>query len=144
MPRISLKRSQLNALSTIALIVIVLVVLITTLTPVGTGPPSETEDVCALGLPCVVGHVVLFGALGLAAGGRYAASATAMASPRRVLGMVFIAIWIFAAVDELAQEYWVEGRGGQLADWGADMIGAVIGLALTGPLMRGLVRVRAD
>ena len=144
MPRFTLKRSRLSALSTGALILVVLIVLITTMTPVGPGPPSDTEDVCALGLPCVVGHVVLFGVLGLAAGARYAASAAAVASPRRVLGMVFIAIWIFAAVDELAQEYWIEGRGGQLSDWGADMIGAVIGLALTGPLMRGLVRVRGD
>lgn len=144
MPRISLKRSRLSALSTVALVAVVVVVLITTLTPVGTGPPGETGDVCALGLPCVVGHVVLFAALGLAAGGLYAASAAAMVSPRRVLGMVFIAIWIFAAVDELAQEYWIDGRDGQLADWGADMAGAVIGLALTGPLMRGLVRVRGD
>ncbi len=88
-----------------------------------------------------LGHAVLYALLGLALAVRFAASDVARRSPARVLGMIVLAIWIFAAGAELAQAR-VPGRAPELGDWLADMAGALIGLAVAGPLMRLLLRVR--
>jgi Kef-type K+ transport system membrane component KefB len=135
----SISRRQLRRLSAAALVATVAVILLTTLTPIGAGDSRETGG-CALGLPCAVGHFVLFGALGVAIAGRYAVSAAAARSPRRALAMALLAVWLFAAADELAQTWWVEGRDGEFVDWAADMAGAIVGLALAGPVLRVLVR----
>jgi VanZ family protein len=133
-----LSRRQLRRLSSAAIIASIAVILLTTLTPVG-GDPREAGS-CFLGLPCAIGHFTLFGALGAAIAGRYAVSAAAARSPRRALAMALLAIWLFAAADELAQTWWVEGRDGEFVDWAADMAGAIVGLALAGPVLRLLVR----
>lgn len=52
--------------------------------------------------------------------------------------MVVLAIWLFAASDELAQG-WVEGRSPELIDWVADMLGAVTGLVAGSAGLRWLL-----
>ena len=54
-------------------------------------------------------------------------------------GYMLLALWVFAAGDELAQERWIEGRDGELADWAADLIGALVGLLAGGFLLRLLI-----
>ena len=133
-----LSHSQLRALSTVAIVALVTAILIVTLTPLGTS--EEPGDNCSFGLPCVIGHVALFGALGVGIAGRFATSDAARRSPRRVLLMTLLAVWVFAAADELAQEWWVDGRGGQLTDWLADMAGVLAGIPAGGFLLRRVVR----
>ena len=70
---------------------------------------------------------------------RYATSRAAARSPVRVLLMVILALWIFAALDELAQG-WIDGREPSLQDWLADMAGALIGLAVGSVLLRIALR----
>ena len=88
-----------------------------------------------------LGHAVLYALLGVALAVRFAASDVARRSPARALGMIVLAIWILAAGTELAQAR-VPGRAPELVDWLVDMAGALIGLAVVGPVMRLLVRVR--
>lgn len=133
-----LSHSQLRALSTVSIAAVVAAILIATLTPLGIS--DEPGDSCSFGLPCATGHFVLFGALGVAIAGRYATSDAARRSPRRVLLMTLLAVWVFAAADELAQEWWVDGRGGQLTDWLADMAGVLGGILAGGFLLRRVVR----
>jgi len=76
--------------------------------------------------------------LGIPVSLRYATSRAAARSPLRVLIMVILAIWIFAGIDELAQQ-WVTGRESELSDWFADMGGAVLGLALGSLILRFLL-----
>ena len=111
-----------------------LLIVLLTLTPLGT-----TDGGCAFTLPCVLGHFVVFLVLGVAAAGLYATAAAARRSPRRVLLMIVLAIWLFAALDEFAQEA-VIGRGAQFGDWLADMLGALSGLIAGSFLLRRLVR----
>ena len=106
-------------------------ILITTLTPVLT-----TNGGCALGLPCILGHFGMFGLLGVAIAGRYASSDAARRSPRRLLLITLLALWLFAGADELAQEWWVAGRGAAFGDWLADMTGAVGGMIAGSLLLR--------
>lgn len=124
--------------STVACVLIVVVIAVTTLTPLGEGPEGASGDRCALGLPCTLGHFVLFGALGVALGVRYATSGAARRSPRRVLMALLLSMWLFAALDELAQD-WV-GRDAQLGDWMADMAGALLGIFGGSALLRWLWR----
>ncbi len=133
-----LSHSQLRALSTVAIAALVAAILIFTLTPLGTS--DEPGDICSFGLPCATGHFALFGALGVAIAGRYATSDAARRSPRRVLLMTLLVVWVFAAADELAQEWWVDGRDGQLTDWLTDMAGVFAGIAAGGYLLRRVVR----
>jgi len=128
-----LSRSRLRQLSTAAIVAVVAVILLTTLTPAGVSASG-----CALGLPCVVGHLGLFGLLGAALAGRYATSAAAAESPRRVLMMTVLAVWIFAAADELAQNI-VEGREASLVDWLADMVGALGGMLAGSVVLRRIL-----
>ena len=135
-----LSHSQLRALSTVSIAAVAVAILIATLTPLATS--DEPGDICLFGLPCVIGHFVLFGALGVAIAGRYATSDAARRSPRRVLLMTLLAVWVVAAADELAQEWWVDGRGGQLTDWLADMAGVLVGIPAGSLLLRRVVRAR--
>ena len=107
-------------------------ILIATLAPVGGGGG------CPLGLPCVAWHFALFAALGAAIAARYATSEAARRSPRRVLGMVVLALWVFAAATELAQGQ-LDGRDPQLADWVANMAGGLAGLMLGSIGLRWLI-----
>jgi VanZ family protein len=54
--------------------------------------------------------------------------------------MLVLAIWIFAAADEIAQG-WIEGRSASLGDWIADMVGVLIGLMLAPLVLRPLLRL---
>ena len=105
-------------------------ILLTTLTPV-----NGNEGGCFAGVPCTLGHVLAFAILGVPVALRYATSRAAQRSPARVLLMVLVAIWLFAALDELAQG-WVDGREPDLGDWLADMAGAVLGLAIGSLVLR--------
>ena len=111
-------------------------ILVATLTPLdgaGTG--------CPLGLPCLAWHFGLFAALGVPIAARFATSEAARRSPRRTLGMVVLAFWLFAAGGEIAQG-WVEGRDPQLFDWVADMAGALTGLLVGSTALRWLLSER--
>lgn len=113
-------------------------ILVLTLTPVGVGVGAGAEGVggegCALGLPCVLGHAVVFSPLGVSLAGVFVTSGFARRSPRRALSMLFLALWIFAALTELAQAE--VGRDPSLGDWVADMIGAIVGLVAGGFALR--------
>lgn len=131
-----MSRERLNAISKLAVIATVAVILLTTLTPFGTGDGDSSG--CQFGLPCFLGHLVLFGILGVGVAGLYSTSDAARRAPRRVLAMTFIVIWVFAAADELAQDR-VAGRSPEFEDWLADMIGAVLGIVLGSMLLRELL-----
>lgn len=59
-----------------------------------------------------------------------------------VLGIAFIGIAVFAALDELHQN-WIPGRDASIADWVADISGAIAGLAVATTLLR-LTLARQD
>ena len=126
---------MLRRLSTGAIAVLAAVILYETLTPAGEGASAARE--CRFGAPCAAGHFALFALLGAAAAVRFAVSEAA----RRSLAMVVLALWVFAAASELAQGP-IAGREPDLADWAADMAGALTGLFLGGALLRGLLRLR--
>ena len=111
-------------------------ILLATLTPL-----DGVEGGCPLGLPCLAWHFGLFAGLGVAIAARYATSDAARRSPQRVLGMVVLGVWMFAAATEIGQG-WVDGREPQLIDWVADMAGAVTGLLLGSVLLRWLLEGR--
>ena len=123
-------RAQLRGLAGAAIVVTVAAILWLTLTPGGGG-----DGGCPLGLPCAAGHFLLFAILGVALTARYAASDAARRSPRRVLLMMVLAVWIFAAADELAQTP-IEHRSAELVDWLADMAGAITGMLLGSVILR--------
>lgn len=132
--RTGLSRSRLHALSLAAVGLAALLIVLLTLSPLGT-----TNGGCWGGIPCVLGHYVVFLVLGFAVAGLYASSEAAVRSPRRVLIMAMLALWLFAALDEFAQEA-VTGRGAQFGDWLADMLGAISGLLGGGFVLRRLLR----
>lgn len=72
-------------------------------------------------------HFLMFAVLGAAASLWYATSDTARRSPRRSLLMVLLGLWIFAAATEIGQGA-IAGREPSLADWFANMGGALAGL----------------
>jgi hypothetical protein len=92
---------------------------------------------CLLGIPCDAGHFLTFGVLGVSLAGVFVTSAFARRSPRRALSMMLLGVWIFAAATEIAQGE--VGRDPSLADWGADMAGAVAGLLGGGFALRLLL-----
>jgi len=102
----------------------------------GAGQPPGSGD-CVFGIPCVVGHFGVFLLLGVALAGLFATSRMARQSPRRALVMLLLVLWIFAAITEIGQSY--IGREPSLADWGADMAGAVVGLFAGSVLLRLLL-----
>ena len=55
-----------------------------------------------------------------------------------VLAMAVLAVWIFAALDELAQGR--VGRSAELSDWFADMLGAMLGIAGGSFALRRIMR----
>ena len=126
-----LTADRLRTWSTLAVAAAGGAILVAALAPLG------GRDSCPLGLPCLAWHFALFAALGAAIAARYATSEAARRSPRRVLGMVVLAIWLFAAATELAQGR-VDGREPQLADWAANMAGGLAGLLLGGAALRRL------
>lgn len=120
----------------------VIIILIATLRPIEAAETLNTatrSDTCFFSVPCIVMHGVIFAPLGVAMAVRYASSDAARRSPRRILLMMVLALWVFAAGDELVQERWIEGRDGQLADWAADLLGALVGLLAGGFLLRLLI-----
>ena len=127
--------------------VLVAVILVTSLSPGGSFASDPIRRSALEGSALdfdagrMLGHAVLYALLGLALAVRFAASDVARQSPSRALGMIVLAIWILAAGTELAQAH-VPGRAPELTDWLADMAGALIGLAVAGPLVRLLLRVR--
>ncbi len=110
-------------------VVTIVLILATTLTPL-----VASDDGCAFGVPCTVGHAIAFGTLGLTLSGLYVTSSFARRNPRRALAMLLLAIWIFAAATEIAQGE--VGRDPSLEDWAADMVGAVAGLLMGSFLIR--------
>jgi len=125
----------LRKLSMLAAGVSVVMIVAFTLTPV-----ALQDDGCALGLPCSMGHALAFAVLGVALAGAFVSSAFARRSPRRALAVLLLGIWILAALTELAQGK--VGRDPSLADWAADMTGAIAGLILGGFVLRLLLGSR--
>ena len=123
-------RDVLSAWASLGVLLTVALILIATLAPLGGGLSG-----CPLGMPCWAWHVLLFALLGVPVALRYATSRAAVRSPVRVLLMVLLGLWLFAALDELAQN-WIDGREPALEDWIADMAGALIGLAVGSLLLR--------
>ena len=131
-----LSPAQLRSWSGFAIVVVGAGILLATLSPI-----SGAEDGCPLGVPCLAWHFGLFAAFGVAIAARYATSEAARRSPQRVLGMVALAIWVFAAATEIGQG-WVDGRDPELLDWLANMAGAVSGLLLGSTALRWLLSGR--
>ncbi len=125
-----LSRSQIRNLSSVAIAALVATILLATLSSLGAG-----DGGCGLGLTCLTAQFALFAVLGVAIAGRYASSDAARRSPRRVLMMTVLTVWLFAAADELAQEQ-LHGRGADFGDWVADMAGALAGMVAGGFLLR--------
>lgn len=90
-------------------------------------------------IPDVAWHGVVFAGFGASLALVYATSDAARRSPRRLLVMALLAIWLFAASTELLQER-IPGREPELADWVADVAGGALGFLLIGPLCRAVVR----
>ena len=106
------------------------VILLSTLSSLGAG-----EGGCGRGLGCLAAQFSLFTMLGVAIAWRYAASDAARRSPRRVLVMTVLAVWLFAAAGELTQGQ-LHQQGAELGDWAADMVGALAGIAAGRFLLR--------
>ncbi len=83
-------------------------------------------------------HAGLFGLFGVSLSLWFASSSTSRGAPRRALGMLVLAVWIFAAATELAQGG-VDGREASLGDWVADMVGVLAGLLLAPIVLRPVV-----
>ena len=132
-----LTASTLRSLSWLGVLAIAGYILFATLGPGSGGAGQLALGRCAFGIPCVVGHFGIFALLGVALAGLFATSRSARQSPRRALAMLLLAIWIFAALTEMAQRY--IDREPSLADWSADMAGAVTGLLVGGVLLRLLL-----
>ena len=122
---------HMHTFARIAVLVALATVLSATLAPVG-----NIES--PLGLPAEAWHAILFAALGASLALAYATSDSARRSPRRLLMMSLLAIWLIASTTELLQES-VPGRQPQLSDWAADMVGGVLGFLFTGPVFRMLL-----
>ena len=119
---------RLRVLARVAVLAALATVLGATLAPLGhVGSP--------LGLPAEALHAVLFAGLGASLALVYATSAAARRSPRRLLLMVLLAIWLLASSTELLQGL-VPERQPQLSDWVADVVGGVLGFLLAGPVIR--------
>ena len=137
-----LTRDVLAAWASLGVLLAAALILLATLTPPGAGGLGASAGGggphCPFGLHCAIWHMLLFALLGVPVALRYAASRAAARAPLRVLLMVVLALWVFAALDELAQG-WVPGRQPSLADWFADMGGALIGMALGSAAFRLLI-----
>lgn len=123
---------RLSMLATAASIAAITVMMLT--------PFAIEGDRCSLGVPCGLGHALAFAMLGVALAGVFVSSRFARRSPRRALAMLLLAIWIFAALTELAQAE--VGRDASLADWAWDMGGALAGLIMGGFVLRLLLAGR--
>jgi hypothetical protein len=131
-------RRTLRRWSGPAALACVLAILALTLTPLGAGPHGTALGICLFGLPCWLGHFATFAALGVALAGWYATSEVAARSPQRVLVMLLLALWLFAALDEFAQSQ--VGRDAEFGDWAMDMAGALLGLLGGSALLRAATR----
>ncbi len=134
-----MSRTLLRRVSIFAVLASVAGILLLTLTPLGAGPAGAWGDVCALGVPCSLGHAAAFLVLGMALAGWYATSQAARRSPARILVMLLLGLWIFAALDEMAQS--LVGREAELSDWITDMVGGLLGLFGGSALLRLVMQV---
>jgi VanZ family protein len=123
---------RLHALARVGVLGMFAAVLVATLVPLG-------DLRLPLGLPAEAWHAILFAALGASLALAYATSAAARRSPRRLLLMALLAIWLLASATELLQDS-VPGRQPQLSDWVADVVGGVMGFLLAGPAIRVILR----
>ncbi len=127
---------RLRAISRVAVVVGGAIALAMALAPGGwVALPSSIPD--------TAWHAIVFAGFGASLALAYATSDAARHSPRRVLAMVLLAIWLFAGSTELLQEQ-IPGREPQLADWVTNMVGGVLGFLLAGPVLRAVLRPRGD
>ena len=124
-----MNRRTLRRLAQAATASSAVVILYATLTP---SPPDPA------GMPDWLGHLVLFGALGVPASLWYATSEAARRAPQRALVMVILALWLFGGATEVAQGA-VPGRTPALSDWAFDLVGAVAGFVGGGAAWRALL-----
>ena len=127
-PEAPVTERRLRALARVAVLATLAAVFGATLAPLG-------DLRLPLGLPAEAWHMILFAALGASLALAYATSAAARRSPRRMLLMALLAIWLLASITELLQDP-VPGREPQLSDWVADVVGGVLGFLLAGPVIR--------
>ena len=98
--------------------------------------PSPNVDLHVAGADKVV-HFSLYAILG-------ALVARALLTPRTRIGLLAALAWmtVFGMLDEVHQ-YWIPGRETSVADWGADILGATVGL-LAAHLLLSLALRRQD
>ncbi len=142
---ISLRPRQLRRISEVAIVLVVAVILVTSLSPGGSlaaDPVRQSAlegSAVDFGAGRAAGHAALYALLGFAAAARFAVSDFARQAPYRALAMMLLAIWLIAGGSEAAQSY-VPGRAPELTDWLLDMGGAIVGLAVAGPVIRRVIR----
>jgi hypothetical protein len=122
-----------------AVLLVAALIAVGTLTPLGAADPRDrpSGDVCAFGLPCPLGHLGSFAALGAALAAWEAsvldARRDAARPARRALAALGLGLSL-AAADEAAQA--LVGRDPQLADWLLDATGLLAGYAIAAALLR--------
>jgi VanZ family protein len=110
---------SLRRVADILTLAVVGAILVGTLSPPGS--PTDTT----FGLNPNLGHLALFGALGVSSALRFAVSGRARRFPRSTLGMVFFGFWLLAAGTEFLQGF--VGRDPSFSDWVIDMVSAIAG-----------------
>jgi VanZ family protein len=109
----------------VAAVILVLAVTLDSYFPRNETAIAVDESPYLLGLLPYLVHMALFGVLGASVGVRIALERRELW--RRLVIVAFVAIAMFAAADEQAQRL-VAGRGAELLDWVADMVGAGVGV----------------
>ena len=121
-------RRALRRLAQAATALVALVILYATLTPSPDRPPWLSDSAA---------HALLFAGLGVPAALWYATSEGVRRSPRRLLAMAILALWLFGGLTEAAQGQF--GREPAFSDWFFDVMGAVAGFVGGGALWRWLL-----
>jgi VanZ family protein len=84
-----------------------------------------TPDVGNVGFPGA--DKLVHGALYLVLGWLVAIASAPPGTARRRIGIILAGLALFAAFDE-AHQLWISGRSAELLDWGADILGASLGV----------------
>lgn len=128
--RSQMDREQLRRIGMGASFLVLVAIALLTLTSLGgvAGPN------CTFGLPCWVGHFVLFWALGCCLGVWFAASEAARRQPRRTFLLLLALGVAIGGLDELLQAQ--VGRDAEVMDFVVDAFGVLDGLLTAGIVLR--------
>ncbi|MSQ31419.1 MAG: hypothetical protein EXR64_05280 [Dehalococcoidia bacterium] len=124
----AIDRGALRRLAQAGTVVLALAILYATLAPNADRPRW---------LPDGAAHALLFMSLGVPSALWYATSDGVRRSPRRLLAMAILALWLFGGLTEVAQGQ--VGRDPALSDWFFDVVGAVAGFVGGGLLWRSVL-----